>query len=38
MAGILAVPLGDCRLVAEIQDGKLTIVVIEIGHRSDIYR
>ena len=30
--------VGDYRLVAEIRDGKLTIVVVEIGHRSDIYR
>lgn len=29
--------IGDYRLLADIQDNKLTIIVIEIGHRSKIY-
>lgn len=29
--------IGDYRLLADIQDNKLTIIVIEIGHRSKKY-
>ncbi|SMF96528.1 mRNA interferase RelE/StbE [Methylomagnum ishizawai] len=30
--------VGDYRLIADIQDGKLTVLVVAIGHRSRIYR
>jgi len=30
--------IGDYRLIADIQDRKLTVLVIKIGHRSEIYR
>ena len=30
--------VGDYRLVCEIQDGALLILVIQIGHRKDVYR
>ena len=30
--------VGDYRLVCEIQDGALLILVIHIGHRKDVYR
>ena len=29
--------VGDYRILADIQDEKLTILVIEIGHRSKVY-
>lgn len=29
--------IGDYRLICEIQDDKLVILAIEIGHRRDIY-
>ncbi|MCM1132633.1 MAG: type II toxin-antitoxin system RelE/ParE family toxin [Ruminococcus flavefaciens] len=29
--------VGDYRLLAEIQDDRVVILVLEIGHRSDIY-
>ena len=29
--------VGDYRLLAEIQDGKVIILILHIGHRSDIY-
>ena len=32
------VRVGDYRIVYEINDGKLLVVVIQIGHRSTIYR
>ena len=30
--------VGDYRLICDIQDEKLVIVVVEIGHRRGIYR
>ena len=30
--------VGDYRIICEIQDGKLCVLVIEIGHRRDVYR
>ncbi|WP_418834164.1 type II toxin-antitoxin system RelE family toxin, partial [Ruminococcus sp.] len=29
--------IGDYRLIADIQDDKVLILVLEIGHRRDIY-
>ena len=29
---------GDCRIVYSVHDGLLTIELIRVGHRSDIYR
>lgn len=28
----------DYRIICEIQDKEITILVVEVGHRSDIYR
>jgi mRNA interferase RelE/StbE len=30
--------VGDCRVIAEILDQRVSILVIEIGHRREIYR
>lgn len=30
--------IGDYRLVADIQDDKIVILILNIGHRSDIYK
>ncbi len=30
--------VGDYRLLCDIQDGVLTILVIDISHRKDVYR
>ena len=30
--------VGDYRLLAEIQDGKLIILMLTVGHRRDVYR
>jgi mRNA interferase RelE/StbE len=30
--------IGDYRLICDIQDEKIVILVIEIGHRKDVYR
>ena len=30
--------VGDYRLLAEIQEGKLLILMLAVGHRSEVYR
>ena len=30
--------MGDYRLICDIQDQRVTILVIRIGHRGDVYR
>jgi len=37
-AGLWRYRVGDCRLICEIQDGRLLVLVIAIGHRREIYR
>lgn len=32
------VRVGDYRIIYEIEDGKLLILVIQIGHRREVYR
>lgn len=32
------VRVGDYRVIYEIHDGNLTIVVITVGHRREVYR
>jgi mRNA interferase RelE/StbE len=36
--GQLRYRVGDWRIIAELRDSVLTIVVIDIGHRREIYR
>lgn len=38
LAGFWKKRLGDYRLVFDIQDGALTVLVVKAGHRSKIYR
>jgi len=35
--GVLRVRIGDWRLLYRVDDGRLTILVIDLGHRSSIY-
>lgn len=30
--------IGDYRLIAEIEDEKITILILTVGHRSEIYK
>lgn len=30
--------VGDCRVICEIQDGALRILVVQLGHRRDVYQ
>jgi mRNA interferase RelE/StbE len=38
LASYWAYRVGDYRLICELQDEVLTVLVVKIGHRSDIYR
>ncbi len=35
--GLWRYAIGDYRLIADIQDNKIIIVITEVGHRSSIY-
>ena len=37
LAGLWRYRVGNYRLIAEIQDNRLVILMLEIGHRSEIY-
>jgi mRNA interferase RelE/StbE len=30
--------VGDYRLICDIQDGRITVLVLQVGHRKDVYR
>jgi mRNA interferase RelE/StbE len=30
--------VGDYRLICDIQDEKLTVLLVEVGHRKEVYR
>ena len=30
--------VGDCRVICDIQDGALRVLVIQIGNRANVYR
>ena len=36
--GLWRYRVGDYRLICEIQDEKITVLVLEVGHRKDVYR
>ena len=37
LAGIWRYRVGDYRILAEIQDNRLVLILIDVGHRKDIY-
>ena len=38
LAGLWRYRVGDYRVIAKIEDGRLVIVVVTLGHRRDVYR
>jgi mRNA interferase RelE/StbE len=32
------VRVGDCRIVYQIQDNQLIVLIVQVGHRREIYR
>jgi mRNA interferase RelE/StbE len=38
MQGLWRYRIGDYRLICKIEDQSVTILVLEVGHRREIYR
>ena len=38
LTGLRRIRVGDCRVIYEIDAGKLIVLVIRVGHRREIYR
>jgi mRNA interferase RelE/StbE len=36
--GVLRIRAGDYRILYEVRDDRLVVLVISVGHRRDIYR
>jgi mRNA interferase RelE/StbE len=36
--GLWRYRVGDYRLICDIQDKKITILILDVGHRKDVYR
>jgi len=36
--GLWRYRVGDCRLICDIQDERITVLVLRVGHRKDVYR
>lgn len=37
-AGLWRYRVGDYRLIAAIEDGRFTVLVLRVGHRREVYR
>jgi mRNA interferase RelE/StbE len=38
LAGLWRYRVGDYRIICEIHDGRLVVLVLTIGHRREVYR
>ena len=38
LGGLWRYRVGDCRVICDIQDGALRVLVLELGNRREIYR
>lgn len=38
LGGLWRYRVGDCRVICDIQDGRLCVLVLRIGHRREVYR
>jgi mRNA interferase RelE/StbE len=36
--GLWRYRVGDYRLICDIQDDRITVMVLQVGHRKDVYR
>jgi mRNA interferase RelE/StbE len=36
--GLWRYRIGDCRLICDIRAEKITVLVLRVGHRKDVYR
>jgi mRNA interferase RelE/StbE len=38
LTGLWRYRVGDYRVICQIEDDRLTVLVVQIGHRSEVYR
>lgn len=38
LGGLWRYRVGDCRIICDIQDGALRVLVVEVGNRKEVYR
>lgn len=38
LGGLWRYRVGDCRVICDIQDSALRVLVVQVGHRRDVYR
>lgn len=38
LGGLWRYRVGDCRIICEIQDNALRVLVVKMGHRREVYR
>jgi len=38
MGGLWRYRVGDYRVICDIQDGSMRVLVIKLGHRGEVYR
>jgi mRNA interferase RelE/StbE len=38
LSGLWRYRIGDYRVIARIEDGRLVVLVVGLGHRKDVYR
>ncbi len=38
MGGFWRYRVGDCRIICEVQDGNLRVLVVRVGNRREVYR
>ena len=38
LGGFWRYRVGDCRVICDIQDGAVRVLVVDIGHRREVYR
>ena len=38
LGGLWRYRVGDCRVICELQDSRLRVLVVQIGHRGKVYR
>lgn len=38
LGGLWRYRVGDCRVICDIQDGALRVLVVQLGNRREVYR
>lgn len=38
LGGLWRYRVGDCRVICEVQDGRMRVLVVRLGNRGEVYR